>query len=161
MRAVVVAALLAAGSAWADTPLPPPADWSYETEDGIAVRGDLSADLVEVRAGAEAEPWIIEGFRRQAIPDDEGAFLLVPYAGNLIASNDPGFVVYEIFAAPGDKIGEVRLGDLMDPFYLVPTASNYVWVQNSHPWDGKAWSFTTPDGGSWRIRPDPFTLILY
>ncbi|MFQ6551574.1 hypothetical protein AAD018_004405 [Aestuariibius insulae] len=160
MRAFVIATLLAAGSVLADTPLQPPKDWSFETKDGISVRGDLSEDRVEVRAG-EAEPWIIEGFRRTAIPDDEGAFLLVPYADNLIASNDPDFVVYEVFAAPGDKIGEVRLGDLLDPFYLVPAASHYVWASNSHSWDGKSWTFSTPDGGTWRIRPDPFTLILY
>ena len=161
MRGVLVGlALGLAGAAGADTPPLPPADWERGF-DGVIVSADARRERIEILPeSADIPPWDVERWAYSAVPDPSGRFLLIPNVDNLIASNDPDFVVYEIYAAPGDRIAEVRLGELIETYLLVPTVSNFLWVANEYDWVGGGWRLTTPDGGRWKLKPDPFLLIL-
>ncbi|MFQ6549719.1 hypothetical protein AADZ90_017345 [Aestuariibius sp. 2305UL40-4] len=158
--AAILLALVLGGTAGADTPKTPPTDWQRDY-DGVVVSADAGRARIEVLPeSADIPPWSVDRYAHVAVPDPTGRFLLIPNADNLISSNDPDFVVYELYAAPGDRIGEVRLEQLIETYLLVPTVSHFIWVSNEHDWSGGGWRLTTPDGGRWKLKPDPFLLIL-
>ncbi|MBO6601819.1 hypothetical protein [Rhodophyticola sp.] len=156
-----VAFLAAATPALADQPLPPPAQYFFITESRVHVTGVLARDVVRIEpvSGIE-DTWEIPGWRRNVHPSADGQYVLVGNPGlNLLEGEPtPERTVMEVWAAPGELLGTVPLGTLMDPADLEPAASHHRWIAG-YQWTGTGWRFLTPDGQFWHLSPNPLRLI--
>lgn len=161
MRAwALLLALIAGPAAWADAPLPPPEPYFFITDSRVHVTGNLNRNVVMIEPTSGIDDrWEIPGWRRNVHPSNDGRHVLIGNPGlNLLSySGDPDVTVIEIWATPGELIGTVPLGSLMNPDDLQPTTSHYLWIAG-YQWDGTGWRFLTPDGQFWFLTPDPLRL---
>ena len=135
-----------------------PAPYERTTPNGaFTVSATVEPPLTAIARAANAPEgspfapmWFIQGFHSDVVVAENGASALVlPRGTNLIDFDDPARTVMT-FHRPGGASSEIRLGAVLDPATLIPTASHFLWTTGVRA-DGDAFVIDLPNGATTRI----------
>lgn len=143
-------ALLIAGTSDADTPLPPPEDFT-QTAGDYRIEGDASGGFVRI-TNSETGNATSVSYRTGFVASEDGEHLLIlPMGLNLIASEDPNQVVFEVFKADG-TLSRVTFSEFARTGDLPRTASHFL-LYTTVGWADGSFVIALGDGRSVYLRP--------
>jgi len=122
-----------AGTAMADSPLPPPTKTFVCSPSGeFCATSDPGTQVTSItRRGVPNPLWVIPGWQRWLIVTDDGQRVVVGYGGlNLVSKEAALSTPVLLFYGPTGLIKSVSLGDLYRrTAEMTETVSHYEWEQ--------------------------------
>jgi hypothetical protein len=130
-KALFIVLACFAGTAMADSPLPPPTRSVVCSHSGeFCAASDPGTQVTSITRHGEASPqWAIPGWQRWLIVTDDGQRVIVGYGGlNLVSKGVALSTPVLLFYGPSGLIKSVTLGDLYrSTAEMTETVSHYEW----------------------------------